>query len=149
MNTYLIWCLDLDTGAYVYVDNIKVYLGTKNLLYSNTSRSDVVKHLKTQILQNSISLAYPHCLGLGPITGPGLVMKLHICACSLYTCTCIFSVNPIFPVYDAYTYVVRALHTDHERIKYKRESKLLLFKIIITMYLQQSLKLVIAINHPN
>ena len=61
----------LDAGAYVYIDSIKVYLamGTENLFYSNTSRSrsDVVKYLNAQILQNSINLGYPHCLGLGPI----------------------------------------------------------------------------------
>ena len=62
----------------LYIASIKLHLGTENLLYSNTCRSDVVKHLKAQILQNSINLAYSHCLALGPIAGPGLVMELHM-----------------------------------------------------------------------
>ena len=112
-------------------------------------RSDVVKHLKAQILQSSINLAYPHCLGLGPIAGPGLVVELHICTCILYTCTCILSVNPIFFQCTIHMHTLLEPYIHTECIKFKRESKLLLFKIIITMYLQQSLKLLITINHPN
>ena len=68
----------------------------------------------------------------------------HVHACTYIKCK--FN---LFPVYDTYihTLIIRALHT--ERIKYKQESKLVPFKIIITMYLQQSLKLVITISNPN